>query len=109
MRCDYSHISCPPRILHAAWLCSTNEKGQLSPPFTSHQLTKPLQDTPIKDAFRRGMGHAVQWYDSLRVCVEREVDLAVEVASKAIETVSCFCTLNISHLISTTCYLETSI
>jgi hypothetical protein len=55
------------------------------------------------------MGHAVQWYDSLRVCVEREVDLAVEVASKAIETVSCFCTLNISHLISTTCYLETSI
>lgn len=40
---------------------------------------------PIKDAFRRGIGHAVQWYDSLRVRMEKEVDSAIKVADGLVD------------------------
>lgn len=35
------------------------------------------QGQPAPDAFRRGLGYAVQWYDNLRVRVERRVEAAL--------------------------------
>ncbi|KAG6887512.1 hypothetical protein C0992_011981 [Termitomyces sp. T32_za158] len=32
---------------------------------------------PVKDAFRRGLGYAAQWYDNLQLHLERYVDAAV--------------------------------
>jgi hypothetical protein len=55
------------------------------PTLMLHCLKRIFQGVPIKDAFRRGIGHAVQWYDSARVRMEKEVDSAVETASNAIE------------------------
>ncbi|EDR09026.1 uncharacterized protein LACBIDRAFT_296736 [Laccaria bicolor S238N-H82] len=36
----------------------------------------------VQDAFRRGLGHAIQWYDSLQVQIEQELE-AVTVAGDA--------------------------
>ncbi|PSR97574.1 hypothetical protein PHLCEN_2v4281 [Hermanssonia centrifuga] len=35
---------------------------------------------PIKDPFHKGLGHAIQWYDMLRMRIERGVDQAVDTA-----------------------------
>lgn len=48
----------------------------------SHILTD-LQGTPVQDAFRRGLGHAIQWYDNLQLQMEQNVDQAVLNADKA--------------------------
>jgi hypothetical protein len=43
------------------------------------------QGTVSRDPFRRGLGYAVQWYDSLKVRVERSVDHATEEADGRIQ------------------------
>ena len=43
------------------------------------------QGNPIQDAFRRGLGYAVQWYDILQVHIEREVESALQSADDCIQ------------------------
>ena len=40
--------------------------------------TRPAQNEPIKDPFRRGLGQAVQWYDALRRRPDEMVQQAIE-------------------------------
>jgi hypothetical protein len=47
-----------------------------------HILDK--KGNPLRDPFRRSLGYAIQWHDSLRVMVEKEVDLALENTAKTI-------------------------
>jgi CxC1 like cysteine cluster associated with KDZ transposases len=42
---------------------------------------------PIRDAFRRGLGYAIQWYDCLRVLVQKQVDRALEASDGRIQAV----------------------
>ncbi|EMD35682.1 hypothetical protein CERSUDRAFT_85646 [Gelatoporia subvermispora B] len=39
---------------------------------------------PLTDPFRKPLGHAVQWYDSLRVLVERDIDRAIDKARRIV-------------------------
>ncbi|EMD40254.1 hypothetical protein CERSUDRAFT_46500 [Gelatoporia subvermispora B] len=36
--------------------------------------------SPIADPFRKPLGHAVQWYNSLRIVIERRINAAIEAA-----------------------------
>ena len=42
------------------------------------------QGQPIQDAFRRGLGYAIQWYDILQVHIERQVESALQVSDTRI-------------------------
>lgn len=44
-----------------------------------------FQGTPHNDPFRRPLAQAIQWYDSLRVMMGREVDSALEACATRIE------------------------
>jgi hypothetical protein len=39
----------------------------------------------VHDAFRRSLGYAIQWHDSLRLRMLREVDAAIEAADKIVQ------------------------
>ena len=41
-----------------------------------------IKDNPVQDAFRRGLGYAIQWYDSLKILVERSVKEALRFAEQ---------------------------
>ena len=45
-------------------------------------INYPFQGEIVQDAFRRGLGHAIQWYDNLQVRIETELEAAT-VASDA--------------------------
>ena len=36
----------------------------------------PFQGEIVQDAFCRGLGHAIQWYDNLQVRIEQEIEAA---------------------------------
>lgn len=40
---------------------------------------------PIRDAFRRGLGYAIQWYDCLKLRVKHKVDAAIEASDRQIQ------------------------
>ncbi|KAG6883278.1 hypothetical protein C0993_007006, partial [Termitomyces sp. T159_Od127] len=40
---------------------------------------------PIRDAFQRGLGHAIQWYDNLQVRIEQKVEAAIVSADQLIQ------------------------
>ncbi|KAG6838360.1 hypothetical protein C0991_012303, partial [Blastosporella zonata] len=42
---------------------------------------------PIRDAFRRGLGYAAQWYDNLVIRLDKQVDDAVVTAEEQIQQV----------------------
>jgi hypothetical protein len=44
-----------------------------------------LKGELVRDAFRRSLGYAIQWHDSLRLSVQREVDTAIELSDKVIQ------------------------
>jgi hypothetical protein len=43
---------------------------------------------PIQDAFWRGLGYAIQWYDCLKLWVQHKVDAAVEASDQQIQVVA---------------------
>jgi hypothetical protein len=43
------------------------------------------QGQPIQDAFRRGLGYVIQWYDILHVQIERRVESALRSADTRIQ------------------------
>jgi len=45
------------------------------------------EGTPIRDPFRRGLGYAIQWYDCLRILVQKKVDTVLEESAKEIQGV----------------------
>ena len=45
-----------------------------------------FQGEPIQDPFRRGIGQAIQWYDTLRRRLEAMVELAIDDAHSHIAT-----------------------
>ncbi|GLB45913.1 hypothetical protein LshimejAT787_3800020 [Lyophyllum shimeji] len=40
---------------------------------------------PVQDAFRRGLGHAIQWYNNLQIRVEQQVEAALVDADNRIQ------------------------
>ncbi|KAI0628535.1 hypothetical protein C8Q77DRAFT_1067668 [Trametes polyzona] len=49
---------------------------------------------PVQDPFRRGLGHAVQWYDQLRSLPEDMVDSALDTCLRDIYTETHWCSVN---------------
>ena len=43
-----------------------------------------VQGEPVQDPFRRGIGHAIQWYDTLRQRLEAMVESAINNAHSRI-------------------------
>jgi|SRR5271163_1373105 len=41
-----------------------------------------MQGNPVQDSFRRGLGYAIQWYDSLKILLENSVKEAIHVAAQ---------------------------
>jgi hypothetical protein len=49
------------------------------------RLIGHFQGQPILDAFHRGLGYAVQWYDNLQSCLECHVEMAVQSADRFVQ------------------------
>ncbi|KII83206.1 hypothetical protein PLICRDRAFT_58527 [Plicaturopsis crispa FD-325 SS-3] len=43
-------------------------------------MAAAIQGEPVRHPFRRGLGYAIQWYDALRIKIERSVEAAVDAA-----------------------------
>jgi hypothetical protein len=43
----------------------------------------------MPDAFQRGLGYAVQWYDNLRTHLSKCVDVAISMANGYIQALNC--------------------
>jgi hypothetical protein len=41
----------------------------------------------VKDAFRRGLGYAVQWHNNLQWLLQQRVDIAIEMSDTYLQTV----------------------
>jgi hypothetical protein len=66
-------------------LSSLTQRSFLSLFFSFHNTdfeTSNVKNNPVQDAFRRGLGYAIQWYDSLKILVERSVKDALRVAEQ---------------------------
>ncbi|KAF9469487.1 hypothetical protein BDZ94DRAFT_692 [Collybia nuda] len=44
---------------------------------------------PMPDAFRRGLGYAVQWYDNLKTSLSKRVEKAVQIADALVQEFNC--------------------
>ena len=57
-------------------------RSRLSLPTSQSSVTDIVSDSfkdePVQDPFRRGLGHAIQWYDVLRRHLEIRVENAIE-------------------------------
>jgi CxC1 like cysteine cluster associated with KDZ transposases len=50
-------------------------------------INERFQGQPVQDAFRRGLGYAVQWYDNLQLRVEQQVDAAIKAADEHLQII----------------------